>query len=136
MLSHAVGRKINGGELFYDQVEQILVCHFRDLRAKVEALHDGADVGREAVDVAVEIRCELIGVIEQSRQIELRKVVERVASDRAELVADDVLRFGLDGDVLLERRSLGRREDAIKAAQHCQRQDDFAILVPLIRATE
>ena len=38
-----------------------------------------ADVGRKAVDIAVEVRRELVGVVQQSREIELGEVVERVA---------------------------------------------------------
>ena len=33
---------------------------------ELEPLDDGTDVGREAVDVAVEIRRELVGVVEQA----------------------------------------------------------------------
>ena len=61
-----------------DEIEQVLLGHVRDLRAEVELLHDGADVGREAVDVAVEIRRELVGVVEQPREVELREIVKGV----------------------------------------------------------
>ena len=38
--------------------------------------------------------------------------------------------------VLCEHRGLGRREEAIEAAQHGQRQDDLAVFVPLVRPPE
>ena len=64
---HARGREVDGGERLDDEVEQVFLGHPGDLRAEIEPLHDGADVGREAVDVAVEIGRELVGVIQQAR---------------------------------------------------------------------
>ena len=60
-----------------DLVEQVLLRHAGDLLVEREALHDLADVLREAVDVGVEVRRELVRVVEQLRQIQLRQVVER-----------------------------------------------------------
>ena len=51
-------------------------------------------------------------------------------------MTDDVLRFGFDGGVLLRHGGLGRRENAVEPAQHRQRQDDLAILIPLVRPPE
>ena len=59
-----------------DLVEQILLGHARDLLVEGEPLHDVADVLREAVDVAVEIRRELVRVVEKLGEIELGEVVE------------------------------------------------------------
>ena len=63
---HALGREVDGGERLDDLVEQVLFGHARDLLVEREPLHDVADVLREAVDVAVEIRRELVGVVEQA----------------------------------------------------------------------
>ena len=49
---------------------------------------------------------------------------------------DDVLGLGLDGPVFFEHLRLGRREQAIEPPQHRQRQNDLAILVPLVRSAE
>ena len=86
---HAVGREIDRGERLDDLVEQVLLGHPRDLLVEGEPLHDGADVGREAVDVAVEVGRELVGVVEQLRQVELRQVVERPPGDLLQQAADD-----------------------------------------------
>ena len=51
-------------------------------------------------------------------------------------MADDVFALGLDGGVLLQRGSLGRRQDAIEAAQNGEGQNDLAILVPLVGAAK
>ena len=46
------------------------------------------------------------------------------------------LRLGLDLRVLRQHLRLGRREQAVEAAQHRQRQDDLAVFVPLVRTAE
>lgn len=56
--------------------------HSDDLSAEIEPLHDGPDVGRKAVDIAVQIRRELIGVIQQALEIELRQVATKPPSMR------------------------------------------------------
>ena len=53
------------GKRFDDEVEQVFLGHPGDLLVEFEPLHDGADVGREAVDVAVEVRRELVRVVQQ-----------------------------------------------------------------------
>lgn len=63
---HAARRQVDGGELLDDEEEQVFLGHFRDLRVEAETLHDVADVGREAVEIAVEVRRELVGIIEQA----------------------------------------------------------------------
>lgn len=50
---HAIRRKVDGGELLDDEVEQVFLSHLRNLRIEAEPFHNGAHVGREAVDVAV-----------------------------------------------------------------------------------
>ena len=70
-------RSIRIAEGLDDLVEQVLLRHARDLLIEREALHDLADVLREPVDVGVEVRRELVRVVEQLRQVQLREVVER-----------------------------------------------------------
>ena len=64
---HAIRGEVDGGERLDDLVEQVLLGHARDLRVEGEPLHDLADVGREAVDVAVEVGRELVRVVRASR---------------------------------------------------------------------
>jgi hypothetical protein len=58
---HALGREVHRGELLDHEVEQVFLSHLRDLRIEAEPLHDGADVGREAVDVGADIGGDLAG---------------------------------------------------------------------------
>ena len=68
--SRLVGRQvgkaqIEGGELLDDLEQQVLFGHLADLLTKLEVIKDGADVGRVAVDVAVEVGREVAGVVQQ-----------------------------------------------------------------------
>jgi len=56
----ATRRQIDRGELLDDFVQQVLLGHARDLLIEGQALHDFANVLREAVDVGVEVRCKLV----------------------------------------------------------------------------
>ena len=98
---HAVGREIDGGELFDDEIEQVLLGHLRNLNVEPEPFHDRPNIRRKAVDVAVEIRRELVRVVEEARQIELREIVERHLGNLRKPVPDDILSLRLDFRVLL-----------------------------------
>ena len=62
---HLFRREIHGGEFLDDLIEQVLFRHPHDLLVERETFHDLAHVLREAVDVGVEVRCELIWVVQQ-----------------------------------------------------------------------
>ena len=51
-------------------------------------------------------------------------------------MADNILGLGLDGGMLLQHSGLGRREDAIEPAQDGEWQNDLAIFVSLVGASE
>ena len=57
--------QVEGGELLDDLEQQVLFGHFGDLFTKLEMVEDGPDVGRVAVDVAVEVGGEVAGVVQQ-----------------------------------------------------------------------
>jgi len=57
--------QVEGGELLDHLKQQVLLGHLADLLTKLEVIKDGADVGRVAVDVAVEIGREVAGVVQQ-----------------------------------------------------------------------
>ena len=131
-MSTRPGRQIDRGERLDDLVQQVLLGHARDLLIEREALHDLADVRREAVDVGVEVGRELIRVVEELGQVQPGQVVERPAGDPLQQAADDRLGLGLDLRVLREDLGLGRREQTVEAAQNRQRQNDLAVLVALV----
>ena len=95
-----------------------------------------AHVRREFVDVAVEIRRELVRVVEQLLEIEPRKIVERAFRDLLQQTANDRFRLFLDRRIFFQHCRLRRREQAVKLAQNRQRQNDFAIFVPLVRPAQ
>ena len=81
------------------------------MHIEAETFHDGANIGREAVDVTVEIWCEMVRVVEQPVEAaafgrlserELGQIVERDAGDLRKAVADDILAFRFDGGVFLQ----------------------------------
>jgi hypothetical protein len=45
--------------------QQVFLGHLGDLLTEFEMIKDGADVGRVAVDVAVEIGREIAGIVQQ-----------------------------------------------------------------------
>jgi len=136
MIFCALGGEVHGRELLDHLVQQVFLRQARDLLIEGEALHDLADVAREAVQIGVEVGRELVGVVQQLRQVQPRQVVERPSGDLFEQAADDRFGFGLDLRVLGERLDLGRRQQAVEAPEHRQGQDDLAVLVPLVRAAE
>ena len=75
----AVGRKVHVGKSFDHFIEQILFRHPRDLLLEGKPLHDLADVFGKGVDVTVQIRRELIRIVEQLGHIQLRQIVKRTA---------------------------------------------------------
>jgi hypothetical protein len=104
-----------------------------ELVTELEVLEDILDVGREAVEVVLEIREELL--LAPSRpevtQGELRGVVERLTSGIAQggaLLGDVRLVEHLPGG---EHPRLGRLEDGIHAPDDEHRQDHVRVLAAL-----
>ena len=75
-------RQVNSGESLDDLIEQVLFRHTRNLVVERETLHDLSYVRRVTVDVGVEVRGELVGVVQQFGEIQPREIVERSPSDR------------------------------------------------------
>ena len=65
------------GEGLRDLEQQVPLVHARDVILEPEALHDLAHVGREGVDVLAEVLRDLVRIVEQPREIEPGRVVER-----------------------------------------------------------
>ena len=57
--------QVEGGKFLDDLKQQVLLGHLADLFAKLEVIKNSANVRRVAVDVAVEVGCEVAGVVQQ-----------------------------------------------------------------------
>jgi hypothetical protein len=127
MVVHLVGVQVESGELLGDQVEQLGLVQPLDRAAKSKCSKIVAHVGREALDVAVQVGADVVLVAHQLAHVERRHVVEVQAG----LALDEGLEGdagGLLGGVLLEHLGLGRRQHAVQPAQHRERQDHPAVL--------
>ena len=62
-----------------DFIQQVLFVHARNVVTEPKTLDDLLDILREAVYVGIEILSEQVRIIQQSLEIELRRVVERSA---------------------------------------------------------
>ena len=132
---HRAGVQVEAGELLGHQVQQLGLVQPFDRGGKVEVLEDGPHVGREALDVAVQVGANVVLVAHQLAHVERRHVVEIQAG----LALDEGLERdagGLLRCVLLEHLGLGGREHAVQAAQHRKRQDHAAVLALLEVATQ
>ena len=113
---HVLGGEIYRSECLHDFVEKVFLRHLGDLLVKGEALHDRPNIGREAINVGVEVGRKLVRVIEQFGQVELRKIVKGVFSDFLKEAPDNRLRLIFDFRVFGKHPCLGGGEEAIKAA--------------------
>jgi hypothetical protein len=74
---HVLGREVDSGEGFDDFVEEVLLSHARDLLVKREPFHDVAHVLGEAIDVRIQVRRELVGIVQELGEVKLGQIVER-----------------------------------------------------------
>lgn len=121
---------------FDDLKEQILPRHDRNLLIELEALHDLPHVGGEGVHVGVKVGRELVGVVEQAREVEPREVVERPAGHLTEQAVDDGIRLVLHPIVFHQHGGVCRRQDGIEAAKDREGEDDLAVFVPFIGSAQ
>ena len=80
-----------------------------------KAIDDVAHIRRELVDVTVEIRPELVRIVEQLFEIELREIVERPLRDFLKQAANNSFRLLLDRRIFFKHRGLRRREQTIES---------------------
>ena len=129
---------VGRGELLDQRAQGVGLREPRDLVAELEVLQDVLDVGREAVEVGLEVGLELLaaGASPQVAQGELRGVVEglsrrlpqgRVLLDEAGLVEHRLHRE----DVLLAVLQHG-----VQPAQHDHREDDVTVLAADVEVAE
>ncbi len=132
-------RSMSGIEEFVDQrADGVGLGERGELVAELEVFEDVLDVGREAVEVVLEVGEQLLLAAAgfEVAQRELRGVVERLAGGIAE-------RGALFGDARLvehllgvEHRLLGRLQHGIHAPDDAHGQDHIGILAALEQVAE
>ena len=126
-------RSISGSRNLLISVPMASALERVELVAELEVLEDVLDVGREAVEIVLEIGEQLLLAAAglQIAQRELRRVVERLArgiAERGALLGDARLVEHLLG---IEHRPLGRLKHRIHAPDDAHGQDDVGILAAL-----
>ena len=116
-------------ELLDELAQGVGLGEARDLVAELEVVEDVLHVGREAVEVGLEVVLELLlgGAGLEVAQEEGRGVVEGLPGGGAQgvvLVGDAFL---VEGGLHLQHGLLGRFEHCVEAAQDGHGQDDIAV---------
>jgi hypothetical protein len=121
-----VGRQ----ELFDQAAERVGLREARDLVAELEVVENLLDVGREAVQVGLEIGLEVLlaGAGLEVPQSEPGGVVEGLAGrlTHSRILVDDPRR--VEGSLHVEDGLLGRFEHRVQPPQHRHREDHVAVL--------
>ena len=130
--------QIDIGELGHDEVEDVRLAHPLDLVLELEEVEDVAHVGREALDVADEVRLDVVGVALELLEVEGGVIVKALTGG---LVQPLVQGFALDLATFAPRvfgKDLGLRrgEHAVEAAEHRHGQHDALVLWGPIRAAQ
>jgi len=107
-----------------------VVVELRDRVVEVELLDHLAHVRAEALDVAPEVRGQVLVVVEELLEVEGRGVVEGVAGGLPE-EGVGVLQPVLVLPVGLQHLLLRRGQDLVDPPQHRERQDHVLVRAPL-----
>lgn len=76
-------RKIDIGECLNNLIKKIFFGHSGDLLTEGKSVHYIPDIGRKCGDVTRHVLGQMVGIIEKSRKIHLRNVVEIHSGGRA-----------------------------------------------------
>jgi hypothetical protein len=71
--------QVNIAELGDDEIEDVRLAHLVDFGVEFEEVEDGADVGRESLDVADEVLRDVVGVALKLLEIERRMIMKALA---------------------------------------------------------
>ncbi|MFO0875267.1 MAG: hypothetical protein U0575_15030 [Phycisphaerales bacterium] len=137
LVGHAVGMQVDVADLRDDQEQDARLAHLLDLALELEEVEDTADVGREALDVAVEVLGDVVGIALELLEVQRRVVVEPLAR---RLVQPGIEGFALElvlgPRVLGKHLGLGRREHAVESAEHRHGKHDALVLRRTVRTTQ
>jgi len=133
---HRVRVQVHVAELGDDEVEDVCLAHLLDLVLELEEIEDGANVGREPLDVADEVLLDVVGITLELLEVERRMVVEALAGRLVQqLVERVVVELAAFAPLVLgEDLGFRRREHAVESAQHRHRQHNALVLWRAVRA--
>ena len=138
LVRHRARVQVDVGELRDDEVEDVRLPHPFDLVIELEEVENFAHVAREAIDVAVEMRLDAVGVALELLEVEGGVVVKALA---AGLVQPAVQGCAFDPATLAPRvfgqdPGLRRGEHAVETPQHGHGQHDALVLRGPVRAAQ
>jgi len=127
--------QVDLGELLDHLIKQAGFGQPVNLGRKLEPFKDVADVGRKGLDVVVKVGPDVVLIAHQLFHVERRDVVEGLPC-LAQKEGDRIDPLGGSGGMFGKDRILGRRKDAVEAAQDGQGQDDLGIIRLLVIAAQ
>ena len=137
MVGNLVGMEINdvAGKPLHHQEQQAVIVELGDGVWEVELVQNLPHVIGKTVQVGAQVRCEAGRIIEQFLEIVFGPVVEGEARSFAEL-GIEVLQLALQLGVRLQDFQLRRRQHAVNAPEHRERQDHVLVFAAFEPITE
>jgi len=139
-LEHRVRAQVDRGieQLLDQRAERIRFGKARNLVPELEVLEDLLDVRREAIQVRLEVRPELLlaGAITQVAEGEPGRVVECLPGSLAQrgvLVGDPCL---VERGLHVEHGLLGWLQHGIEPAEHDHRENDVAVFAANVKVPQ
>ena len=138
LVRHRARVQVEVAELRDDEVEDVRLPHPLDLVLELEEVENVAHVAREALDVADEVRLDVVGIALEPLEVEGGVVVKALAGG---LVQPAVQGFALQLATLAPRvfgqdPGFRRGEHAVEPPQHRHGQHDALVLRRAVRAAQ
>ena len=135
---HRVRVQVDIAELRDNEVEDVCLAHPLDLVLELEEVEDIAHIPREALDVALEVFLDVVGVTLEFLEIEGGLVMKPLSGG---LVQSPFQGFALDPATLAPRvfsqnHGFRRGEHAVEPAQHRHGKHDALVLRGPVRAAQ
>ena len=122
------GVQVQFGECLDHREQTVILVHLVNLLVKIQAADDVLDIGRETLDIGLKVCRQMVGVIDQLRQIEFAGVVELEARQ----AVHGLSRITGVGLIRFHDLGLGGSQGTLKAADDDHRDDDILVFVTLV----
>lgn len=135
-IAYLVRAEADRAELVDDLEQQVVRVQRIDAREEIELLEHVQGVRREAAHIVVQIRSDVVRVGPQLVHRVPARVVERESRYRLQLEIGYVIRHAVGHRIRRQDLLLRAGQHTIETTQNSERQDDVAILVLLVIATQ